>query len=211
MLELDFRSMNRRRLAGLATGAALGFSQVSAFAQSATLTSSGKLTIYCGRNEELVGPMIPRIAEVTGIDLDVRFGNTAELAAQIHEEGSKTPAGLYFCQDAGALGALAQENRFAVLPAELLDQVEPQFRSPDGVWIGLSGRVRVLLYNPEVTDPATLPKRIIDLPKEELNGPIGGAFQCALSVLRDGVACCLWRGRRPRLAGRDHRHRSHHV
>jgi iron(III) transport system substrate-binding protein len=189
MLELDFRSMNRRRFAGLATGAALGFSQVSAFAQSATPTSSGKLTIYCGRNEELVGPMIPRIAEVTGIDLDVRFGNTAELAAQILEEGSKTPAGLYFCQDAGALGALAQENRFAVLPAELLDQVEPQFRSPDGVWIGLSGRVRVLLYNPEVTDPATLPKRIIDLPQSELNGPIGWApsnapFQSFVTALR---------------------------
>src|SRR6478752_2767433 len=172
MQQVDGWSMNRRRLAGMAAGAAFGLSQVSAFAQSATPTSSGKLTIYCGRNEELVGPMIPRIAEVTGIDLDVRFGNTAELAAQILEEGKKTPAGLYFCQDAGALGALARANRFAPIPVELLDQVAPQFRSPEGVWIGLSGRVRVLLYNPEVTDLATLPARIIDLPKATLNGPI---------------------------------------
>lgn len=181
--------VTRRRFAGLAAGAAIGLRQGAGFAQSATPTSGGKLTIYCGRNERLVSALMPKISAATGVDLDVRFGNTAELAAQILEEGKNTPAGLYFCQDAGALGALAKADRFAPIPADLLDQVSPQFRSPEGVWIGLSGRVRVLLYNPEVTDPATLPKRIIDLPKATLNGPIAWAptnapFQSFVTALR---------------------------
>src|SRR5690349_1198704 len=180
--------MTRRRFTGLAAGAAIGLRQGAGFAQSAA-AGGGKLTIYCGRNERLVSALMPRISAATGIDLDVRFGNTAELAAQILEEGDKTPAGLYFCQDAGALGALAKANRFVSIRADLLDQVAPRFRSPDGVWIGLSGRVRVLLYTPNVTDPATLPGRIIDLPDAPLAGPIGWApanapFQSFVTALR---------------------------
>jgi iron(III) transport system substrate-binding protein len=149
----------------------------------------GNLTIYCGRNQSLVSPLMPIIAEQTGIELDVRFGNTAELAAQILEEGENTPAGLYFCQDAGALGALARAGRFAKLPAAITDRVDAKFRSPDGLWVGTSGRVRVLLYNPEVTDPATIPPHIIDLPEADLDGPVAFAptnapFQSFITALR---------------------------
>ena len=154
-----------------------------------TTPAGGNLTIYCGRNESLVSDLIPLISDATGIDLDVRYGNTAELAAQILEEGDNSPAGLYFCQDAGALGALARAGVLAPIPDNLLNQVAPRYRSPDGVWIGLSGRVRVLLYNPNVTDPTTLPSSILGLPTTELNGPIGWAptnapFQSFITALR---------------------------
>lgn len=149
----------------------------------------GSLTVYCGRNQALVEDLMPLVAEATGIDLDVRYGNTAELAAQILEEGANTPAGLYFCQDAGALGSLARAGVLAPIPQDLLGRVDPAYRSPQGVWLGLSGRVRVLLYNPERTDPATLPASILDLPATELNGPIGWAptnapFQSFVTALR---------------------------
>ncbi len=155
----------------------------------ASPVAGGSLTIYCGRNEELIGALIPRIEEGTGITLDVRFGNTAELAAQILEEGDNTPAGLFFGQDAGSLGALARQGRLAALPETILTQVDERFRSPDGFWVGLSGRARVLVYNPETTDVATLPASIVDLPSTELGGPIGWAptnasFQSFVTALR---------------------------
>lgn len=155
----------------------------------ASPVAGGNLTIYCGRSEELIGALIPQIQEATGITLDVRFGNTAELAAQILEEGDNTPAGLFFGQDAGSLGALARQGRLAALPDTVLNQVEERFRSSDGLWIGLSGRARVLVYNPETTDVATLPASIIDLPTTELGGPIGWAptnasFQSFVTALR---------------------------
>ena len=132
---------------------------------------------------------MPIIAERTGVDLDVRFGNTAELAAQIIEEGANSPAGLYFCQDAGALGSLARAGRFAELPTSITDLVDVNFRSPEGLWVGTSGRVRVLLYNPEFTDPATIPPHIIDLPDADFGAPVAWAptnapFQSFVTALR---------------------------
>lgn len=176
--------------ASLAGGAvATGGWLVGAQAQEASpSTVDGSLVVYCGRNEELIGALVPKIAEATGVTLDVRYGNTAELAAQILEEGDNSPAGLYFGQDAGALGALAKEGRFATLPQETLDLVDSRFRSAAGLWVGLSGRARVLAYNPNVTDPATLPAAIADLPTAEVGtlawAPTNASFQSFVTALR---------------------------
>jgi iron(III) transport system substrate-binding protein len=192
--------MNRRRLAKLAAGSLViagaatrpGRALATIENEStpnATPVEGASLTIYSGRSESLVGALIPKIEAATGLKLDVRYGNTAELAAQILEEGKNTPAGLFFAQDAGALGALAKAELFTTLPAETLEKVDPRFHADNGTWIGLSGRERVLVYNPEVTDPATLPTSILDLPTAELGGPIGWApsnasFQSFVTALR---------------------------
>lgn len=193
------QSITRRSAAKLAGGAALAVSAPAFFVRGGFAQGTpeaaefpeptGSLVLYSGRSEGLVGGLLEGLQEATGVTVDVRYGNTAEMAAQILEEGDNTPAGLYFGQDAGALGALAKEGRFAVLPAETLDKVDARFRSPEGTWIGLSGRARVLVYNPEVTDPATLPTTILDLPTAELSGPIGFAptnasFQAFVTALR---------------------------
>ena len=71
-----------------------------------------ELTIYSGRNENLVGPLLERYQEVSGVTVNVRYGGTAELAATIMEEGQNSPADVFFGQDAGALGALSLAGRF---------------------------------------------------------------------------------------------------
>ncbi|MFW6075166.1 MAG: substrate-binding domain-containing protein, partial [Chloroflexota bacterium] len=97
---------------------------------------SGTLVIYSGRSEELVQPIIDRFAEDTGLDVQVQYAGTSELAATLLEEGENSPADVFFAQDAGALGAVAREGLFAQIPSEHLDMVEDRFRSPDGQWIG---------------------------------------------------------------------------
>ena len=74
---------------------------------------SGSLIVYSGRNENLVGPLLEQYREATGVDVEVRYGSTAEMAATILEEGQNSPADVFFGQDAGALGALSAADRCA--------------------------------------------------------------------------------------------------
>src|SRR5512134_362872 len=51
----------------------------------------GRLVVYSGRAESLVAPLIAQFAAATGIDVQVRYGSTAEMAATILEEGANSP------------------------------------------------------------------------------------------------------------------------
>lgn len=147
------------------------------------------LTVYSGRSENLVQPIIDRFSDETGIKVQVRYGETAELAATILEEGNNSPADIFFAQDASALGALTIENRLTELPADLLQRVPEAFRSPDDLWIGLSGRARVIAYNTDNVSPEELPDSILDFTRPEWKGRIGwpptnGSFQAFVTALR---------------------------
>ena len=149
----------------------------------------GALVIYSGRSEELVGPVLEQFEERTGIDIQVRYGDTAELAATILEEGENSPADLFFAQDPGALGALQDEGRFQPLPQDVLDRVPERFRSPDGFWVGTSGRARVVAYNTEELSEGDLPPSILDFTNPKWEGKIGwaptnGSFQAFVTTLR---------------------------
>lgn len=151
--------------------------------------SAGELVVYSGRSEELVADLIPLVEAGTGVDLEVEYAGTSELAAQLLEEGENTPAGLFFSQDAGALGALAAAGRLEPLSQDLLDRVDPRFRSTDGLWVGLSGRARVLVYNTDDVTADELPASALDLPSAGFDGQIGWAptnasFQSFVTALR---------------------------
>lgn len=147
------------------------------------------LTIYSGRDEELVGPLLEQFTEQTGIEIEVAYDGSTETALKLAEEGDESPADIFLSQAPGPLGFLDNQDRFTKLPSELLDQVAPEFRAADGEWIGVSGRVRVLAYNPEVVDPAELPASILDLLKPEYAGRVGlaptnASFQDFISFMR---------------------------
>ncbi|MDW7982996.1 MAG: iron ABC transporter substrate-binding protein [Thermomicrobium sp.] len=163
---------------------------VSGTPTAGTGTTGGTLTIYSGRSKSLIGPLLDRIGQELGLDVRVRYGDTAELATAILEEGPRSPADLFFGQDAGALGALAKEGRLIELPTELLDRVPERYRSKQGLWVGISGRVRTVVYNTERVRSDEIPTSIVDFAgnerwRERLGwAPTNGSFQAFVTALR---------------------------
>ncbi|KQV25984.1 iron ABC transporter substrate-binding protein [Yonghaparkia sp. Root332] len=146
-------------------------------------------TLYSGRDEDLVQPLIDAFTEETGIQVDVRYGNTPEMAALLLEEGDATPADVFLSQDAGALGALSDAELFATLPDDITGAVTPEFSSTDGSWVGVTGRARVVVYDGERLSADELPDSIDGYVTDEWRGRLGVAptnasFQSFITALR---------------------------
>lgn len=158
-------------------------------AELAKAAPSGKLIVYSGRSETLIGPVLKQFQEKTGIVTEVRWGDTGELAAAILEEGDKSPAKVFLAQDGGALASLAAAGRLKELPTELREQVEPRWVDPNGRWIGLSGRVRVLVVDPAKVPEAERPKSLRELADKKWEGrialaPSNASLQAHLAAWR---------------------------
>lgn len=147
------------------------------------------VTIYSGRGESLVGPLLSRVEAETGVKVEVQYGDTAELVTRMITEGSESPADLVFAQDSGHLGALAARDLLAPLPATVTGAVDPRFKHKGDRWVGTSGRLRVLVYDTSKLTPEDMPRRLEDLADPRWQGRLGwapgnGSFQAHVSALR---------------------------
>ena len=145
-----------------------------------------ELTVYSGRSEEFIAPFFADWEASTGIKLNVRYGDSAELSAQILEEGNNSPADLFLSQDAGSLGAIAQAGLFTKLPSDVAADIPAAYVAANRQWVGITGRARVFAYAPDRVK--TLPVSITDLTKPIYKNQIGiaptnASFQAFLTAL----------------------------
>ena len=147
------------------------------------------LTLYSGRGEGLVQPLLDRFTAETGISVAVRYGDTAQLAVLILEEGRASPADVFWGQDAGALGALSLAGRFRPVPTALSADLPGIYTSAGGLWVATSGRARTLAYSPGRTAAGALPESVFDLVDPRYRGrvawaPTNGSFQAFVTAMR---------------------------
>lgn len=178
------------KFGALALAATITATTLSGCAKETTQTTGDQsITIYSGRAEDLVADLLKEFTTETGIGVEVRYADSASLAAQILEEGTNVQADVFFSQDAGALGAVSEAGAFKTLNSDITSLVEAKYRSTDNTWVGVSGRSRVLSYNPELLAEADLPKSVFDLADAKWQGKIGiaptnASFQSAVTAMR---------------------------
>ena len=149
--------------------------------------SDDTITVYSGREEELVAPLFELFIEETGIEVEVRYGDSAELAATIAEEGENSPADVFWAQDPGSLGAV--EDHLDPLSEGILGQVSEQYRDDEGRWVGTSGRSRVLVYSTDALSEDEVPDSVFDLADPRWKGRVGiaptnASFQAFVTAMR---------------------------
>ncbi len=178
-----------KKLVLLVTVAVVAAGALAVVASGSEAQSRETLTHYSGRDELVVKPLLERFTHVTGIQLKVRYADSAELAATLLEEGRNSPADIFFAQDAGALGAVASKGQLRVLPQRTLGKVFARFRAPGKRWVGVTGRARVVVYNSEVLTRNALPKTIWGYTAARWRGKIGlpptnASFQAFVTAMR---------------------------
>lgn len=150
-------------------------------------TGQGSLVVYSGRSKSLVDPVIKQFAAVSGIDVRVKYGKTAEIAAILLEEGERSPADIFFAQDPGGLAAVA--TMMVPLPDGFLGRVPAWARSPKGEWVGISGRARVIVYNTDSVSPSDIPSSMMGFTDSKWKSriawaPTNGSFQAMITAMR---------------------------
>ncbi|MFW7414869.1 iron ABC transporter substrate-binding protein [Demequina sp. SO4-18] len=155
----------------------------------AAATSDGAFTLYAGRDQELIDPLIEQFEAESGISVEVRYAGSTELAALLLEEGDASPADVFLAQDAGALGAVAKADMFATLPEAVSETVPAGFTSTDGSWVGVTGRARVIVYDAEQLSADQVPSTVAALTDEQWASQVGiaptnASFQSFVTALR---------------------------
>jgi iron(III) transport system substrate-binding protein len=181
--------MNRQRQVIKAVAVTLVLLVIAACGGDSGSASGGSVTIYSGRTQNLIEPILNRFAEETGINVKVRYGQSADLALLIDEEGDRTPADMFLSQSPGSVGYLDAKGRLGKLPDDVLDLVPAGLHAADGSWVGLSGRKRVLVYSTKLNE-SSLPTSVFDLTKPEWRGRIGiapnnASFQDFVTAMRN--------------------------
>lgn len=147
------------------------------------------LVIYAGRSRTLVEPLVERFKLETGLEVEVRYGNTPQLALAIQQEGRRTPADVFWAQDTGPLQMLSETGVFTELPADLYSRIPDVFKTADRTWVATSGRARTLVYSPARVPAAELPQSVFDLTNPKWKGriawaPTNASFQAFVTAMR---------------------------
>lgn len=161
-----------------------------ALASAACSGGRDALTIYSGRDEALVGPVLEDFVEETGVDVDIRYGDSGELALLLEQEGDDTKVDVFLSQSPGPIAAVAADGGLAELDSSILELVDERWRGADGRWVGVTARQRVLVYNTEMVDEDDLPGSVFDLvdPKYEDQvavAPTNASFQDFVTAMRE--------------------------
>ena len=153
-------------------------------------SAADKLTIYSGRAERLIKPVLDAFTAKTGIQVELLSSGTTELVNRLKAEGDRTPADLLITNDAGSLELARTAGLLRPLNMREIDRAVPaQFRAPDNSWVGLSGRFWIIVYNTTQVKPDQL-KSLLDLAdpkwKDKIAIPNSGSeyLQAGVSVIR---------------------------
>ena len=148
------------------------------------------LVLYSGQHEQTTQALVSAFEKQTGIQVTVRNGDEDQLAEQIMQEGTRSPADVFYTENSPALMKLAGQHLLAPADKATLAAVPAADSSPAGNWVGVTARISALVYNTKALKPSQLPTSVMDLANPKWAGKLGIApgetdFQPIITSIAD--------------------------
>jgi iron(III) transport system substrate-binding protein len=119
--------------------------------------AEGEVNVYSARHYDTDQAMFDDFTAATGIEVNLIEGEADQLIERIKAEGQNSPADVLITVDAGRLHRAEAAGVLASVESEVLDAKVPEhLRQPDGLWFGLSKRLRGIVYAKDRVDPAEI-------------------------------------------------------
>ncbi|MEE2693016.1 MAG: Fe(3+) ABC transporter substrate-binding protein [Pseudomonadota bacterium] len=133
---------------------------------------AGEVNVYSGRHYDSDLDIFRRFEGETGIKVNYIEAGGDELIERLAREGAASPADMFITADAGILWRAEERDLFRPITSPaILDRVPSQYRQPEGDWVGLAKRARVIIYNKAMGLPEGL-ETYEDLARPEYKGMI---------------------------------------
>jgi len=173
-----FRGRRRARWMTAAAALAAGCGLLAGCGGSAASGGDPQsITLYNGQHVQTAQNLVAAFEKATGITVNIRSDDEDTLADQIVTEGSHSPADVFLTENSPPLESLQAKGLLAKVNSSTLSHVPARFSSPHGDWVGVSGRVSVLIYNPGLISAGQLPTKVSQLADPRYKGKLALAPQ----------------------------------
>jgi iron(III) transport system substrate-binding protein len=133
------------------------------------------ITVYSGQHEQTTAMLVAAFERQTGIKVNLRSGDEAALGNQLLQEGSSSPADVFYSENTPVLESLAEHSLLTPAAPATLAAVPARYSSAKGLWVGVSARASTLVYNPSKLGSTPLPHSILELAGPQWKGKLGFA------------------------------------
>lgn len=115
-----------------------------------TAEPAGVVNLYSTRHYDSDKAMFAAFEAETGIEVRVREAGAAQLIETMAAEGEESPADMILAADAGTLWRFKDRGLTQPIGSAAAEAAIPDtLRDPEGHWIGLAKRYRVIAYDPD--------------------------------------------------------------
>jgi len=139
-------------------------------------TLSGKLIVYSGRSEPLIQPVIAAFqAKYPQLEVLVKSGSNSQMANTLLEEKANPQADVFITTEVFTAHALSREGIFQSYEPAGYQNLPDAYKAEDASWVGLTQRMRVIMYNKDLVSQDELPASMFDLTDPKWKGQIAAA------------------------------------
>lgn len=130
---------------------------VIAFVFGACSSDIDEVNVYSSRHYDTDLELYKQFTDETGIEVNLIEGSSDELIERILNEDINSPADVVITVDAGRLWRAKEAGILQPHNSEILESTIPaELQDVDDHWVGLSQRVRAIIYNMEHVDESEL-------------------------------------------------------